>query len=262
MRIIILKDYDEISKRAASIVLDKIHSKPHFVLGLDVSNTLIGTYQELINMNQEERLDFSRVVTFNLDEYLGLSATHPQSCRFFMDTHLFNHINIDKRNIYFPNGLTKDPQSLCRRYEDLIREVAGIDLQLLAVGKNGHIGFNQPGSSLSSRSRIKTLPEEMFQDRMKNFTNPENVPRFAMTMGLGTIMEARMCVMLASGERKAKALVKALEGPVSSSMPASMLQIHPNVLILADEEAAADLKQKDYYLYAEKMTDQLDCAQI
>ena len=262
MRIIITKDYDEMSRRAASIIFEQICNKPHFVLGLDVSDTVIGTYKELIKLNKEERLDFSRVVTFNLDEYLGLASTHRHSCRYFMDTNLFNHINIDKRNIYFPNGLTKDPQILCQQYEKLIKEVAGIDLQVLGIGRNGHIGVNEPGSSLNSRTRIKTLPEETVQNITKVFEKPGGVPRFAITMGLGTIMEARMCMLLASGKRKTEVLVKAIEGPVSSSVPTSILQLHPNAIIIADEEAAADLKQKNYYLYAEKMTQQLGCAQI
>lgn len=262
MRIIILKDYEELSRRAASIIVEHISKKPHFVLGLDVSDTLIGMYKEFIKLNTAGRLDFSRVVTFNLDEYLGLPADHPHSCRFFMDTHLFHHINIDKRNIYFPNGLTKEPQTLCAQYEKSITEVAGIDLQVLGIGKNGHIGFNEPGSSLTSRTRIKTLPEEAVQDKKRIFEKPGDVPRFAITMGLGTIREARMCMLLASGERKREILVKAIEGPVSSSVPASILQLHPNVTVLADEEAATDLRQKNYYLYAEEMTHQLGCAQI
>ncbi|MCK4436401.1 glucosamine-6-phosphate deaminase, partial [bacterium] len=184
MKVIIAKDYNEMSKRAASIITEGIRKKPHFVLGLDVSNTIIGTYKELIRSHKEGSLDFSRVFTFNLDEYLGLAPNHTQSCRYFMDTNLFNHINIDKRNINIPNGLTKDPQTLCQQYEKLIREVAGIDLQILGLGQDGHIGFNEPGSSLASRTRIKTLTEKTVKDRTQFFEKPEDVSKFAITMGV------------------------------------------------------------------------------
>lgn len=262
MKVIIAKDYNEMSKRAASIITEGIRKKPHFVLGLDVSNTIIGTYKELIRSHKEGSLDFSRVFTFNLDEYLGLAPNHTQSCRYFMDTNLFNHINIDKRNINIPNGLTKDPQTLCQQYEKLIKEVVGIDLQVLGLGRDGHIGFNEPGSSLGSRTRIKTLTQETVKDRAQFFEKSEDVPKFAITMGVGTIMEARMCMLLASGKRKAEILVRAIEGPVTTSIPASMLQLHPNVTVIVDEEAATHLKQKGYYQYVEKMTQQLQSAQI
>ena len=262
MRVIIVKDYDEISKKAASIIAEKIRKKPHFVLGVDVSDTIIGTYKELIQLNKKGYLDFSRVVTFNLDEYLGLAPGHPQSCRYFMDTNLLKQINIDERNIYIPNGLTKDPQQLCEKYEKSIKEVAGIDLQVLGIGTDGHIGFNEPGSSLTSRTRIKTLTEETVKNRTKVFKKSGDVPRFAITMGVGTIMESRMCMLLASGKRKAEILVKAIEGPVTASIPASMLQLHPNVIVIADKEASFNLAQKDYYIYVEKMTKQIGDAQI
>lgn len=262
MKVIIVKDYDQISKKAASIIADAICKKPHFILGLDVSDTLIGIYKELSRLNKEGKLDFSRAATFNLDEYLGLAADHPQSCRYFMDANLFNQINIDKRNIYFPNGLTREPQVLCGQYEKSIKEVAGIDLQVLGIGKDGHIGFNEPGSSLTSRTRIKTLTEDTVKEKAKNFKKPEDIPKFAITMGVGTIMEARECMLLASGKRKAEILVKAIEGPVTSSVPASMLQLHPNAIVIADEEAAVNLNQKDYYVYVEKMSQLLGDAQI
>ena len=262
MKVIIAKGSNEMSKRAASIIAERIRKRPHFVLGLDVSNSIIGTYKELIRLHKEESLDFSRVVTFNPDEYLGLAPNQTQSCRYFMDTNLFNHINIDKRNINIPNGLTKDPQALCRQYEKLIKEVAGIDLQVLGLGQDGHIGFNEPGSSLGSRTRVKTLTEQTVKDRTQVFEKYEDVPKFAITMGVGTIMEARMCMLLASGKRKAEVLVRAIEGPITTSIPASMLQLHPDVTVIVDEEAAIHLKQKDYYQYVEKMTQQLGSAQI
>lgn len=262
MRVIITKDYDEMSKRAISIIVEEIRQKPHFVLGLDVSNTLIGIYKEMTRLNKEEKLDFSRIVTFNLDEYLGLGSDHPQSCRYFMDTNLFNHVNLDKRNINIPNGLTKDPDTLCWKYEKAVKEVAGMDLQVLGIGKDGHIGFNEPGSSLGSRTRIKTLTQETVKERARFFKKEDDVPRFAITMGVGTIMEARMCLLLASGERKADILVKAIEGPVSASVPASIIQHHRHVTVIADEEAAANLKLKKYYRYVEEMTKKLKSARI
>jgi glucosamine-6-phosphate deaminase len=262
MRIIITKNYEAMCQRAATLVGREIKQKPRLVLGVDVSNTLIGVYKELIQYEKDKKLDFSRVVTFNLDEYMGLGADHEQSCRYFMDTHFFNHINIDQRNIYIPNGLTKDPDTTCRQYGKSIKELAGIDVQLLAIGANGHIGFNGPGSSLSSRTRIKTLRPEIVAEIGKHFPSPQAAPRFTLTMGVGTILEARRCVLLASGKRKAPAVVKALEGPITTSCPASMLQLHYNVVVILDEEAAADLADQKYYRYTEEMSQQIRDAQI
>jgi glucosamine-6-phosphate deaminase len=262
MRVIITKDYNEMSRSAALIIAGEITKKPRFILGLDVSDTLIGTYKELIKQHKQGKLDFSRVTTFNLDEYLGVAPGHAHSCRYFMDTNFLKGVNLDERNINIPNGLTRDPQLMCSEYEKLLKELAGIDLQLLGIGKDGHIGFNEPGSSLTSRTRIKTLTEETVKEISKSFKKGETAPRFAITMGVGTIMEAKKCVLLASGKRKANVLVKAIEGPVTASVPASILQLHPNVIIIADKEAAINLKQKKYYQYVEKMTDEIGDAQI
>jgi glucosamine-6-phosphate deaminase len=262
MRIIITKDYEEMCHRAVALVANEIRQKPRLVLGLDVSNTLIGIYKELIQYEKDNKVDFSRVATFNLDEYMGLGGDHEQSCRYFMDTNFFNHINIDRRNIYIPNGLTKDPESTCRQYELAIRELAGIDVQLMAIGSYGHIGFNEPGSSLRSRTRIKTLRPEVVKEKEPLFKGANKVPRFALTMGVGTILEARRCVLLASGKRKAEAVVRALEGPVSTTCPASMLQLHYNSVVILDEEAAANLADKDYYKYVEGMSEHVGDAQI
>lgn len=262
MRVIIVKNYDEMSSAAASIIAGEINRKPRFILGLDVSDTLIGTYRELGNLTKRGKLDFSRVTTFNLDEYLGVPPTHTHSCRHFMNINFFKNVNLDGRNINIPNGLTRDPQLMCGEYEKLLKEVAGIDLQLLGIGRDGHIGFNEPGSSLTSRTRIKTLTEETVKEISKSFRKGETVPKFAITMGVGTIMEAKKCILLASGKRKADVLVKAIEGPITSTLPASILQLHPNMIIIADKEASVNLKQKKYYQYVEKMTREIGDAQI
>jgi len=262
MRVLIVKNAAELGKTAAAVIAREIRRKPRLVLGLDVSNTLLGAYRGLADMHRKENLDFSRVISFNLDEYVGLGADHSYSCRNFMNEHFFNHVNMDNRNINIPNGLTKDLNQMCAEYEWAVKDVAGIDLQVLAIGKDGHLGFNEPGSSLTSRTRIKTLTEKTVREIGGSFKKKSEVPRFAITMGIGTIMESRRCIMLASGKRKASVLVKAIEGPLTTSVPASMLQMHPNVTVIADREAAANLKQKSYYNYVEKMALQIEEAQI
>ena len=262
MRVIIAKNEDAMSKIAAGIIAENIRKKPRLVLGLDVSNTLIGAYNELAAMHKTGKLDFSRVISFNLDEYVGLGHDHPQSCKSFMDKNFFNKVNFDNRNIFIPNGLTKNLHLMCEQYEKNIKEMAGIDLQVLGIGKDGHIGFNESGSSLSSRTRIKTLSEDTVKERSKYFKKKDENPKFAITVGVGTIMESRMCMLLACGKRKTDILVKAIEGPVTTSVPASMLQLHSNVLVVCDEEAGAKLKQKNYYRYVEKMNKLIEVAQI
>ncbi len=262
MRVIIARDGEQMSKRAADIVAGGIRRKPHFVLGLDVSDALLGTYGELARLHREEELDLSRVVTFNLDEYLGLAPDHPQSCRFFMESHLFKHVNIDERNICFLNGLTREPEMQFKQYEQALKEVAGVDLQILGIGRDGHIGFNEPGSSLGSRMRIKTLMEDVIQDRITKFEDPGDVPRFALTMGVGNIMEARMVLVVASGKRKADVLVRAIEGPLTASVPASVLQLHRSVIVVADEEAAAGLSRLDYYRLVDKASGEFESDEV
>ncbi len=258
MKIVLAKDHDEMSRRAAAIVAAAIGKKPRFVLGLGVSDALLGTYAELCRLHREEGLDFSRVDTFNVDEHFGLGSDDPRSCRHFMDRNLFDHVNVDPRNINIPNGLTRDPAGQCRKYEKAIEDVAGIDLLLLGIGRDGRIGFNEPGSSLGSRTRVKTLSEESRRERGEFFEKHEEVPRFAITMGVGTIMEARRLLVLVSGSRKADVLLQTVEGPISSSVPASILQLHGDATVVADEDAAAHLKRKDYYRYVEKVTRELE----
>lgn len=208
-------------------------------------------------MHKDEGLDFSRVTTFNLDEYCSLAPDHPQSYHYFMDDNLFNHINIDKKNVHVPDGMAKDLEAHCREYEKMIRDAGGIDLQVLGIGGDGHIAFNEPGSSLGSRTRVKTLTEETIKDNARFFKNIDEVPKYAITMGVGSVMEAKICLLLANGAKKAEVLAKAVEGPITAEITASVLQMHPNTMVVMDEAAGAKLKRKDYYKHVEKMTDAL-----
>jgi glucosamine-6-phosphate deaminase len=247
MEVVILDDYDHVSRAAARLVAQTLNSKPNAVLGLATGSTPLGLYRELIRMHREEGLDFSRVTTFNLDEYVGLSRDNPQSYHHFMHEHLFRHINVAPHNIYIPSGTTDNFPAFCQWYEDRIRESGGIDLQVLGIGTDGHIAFNEPSSSLGSRTRIKTLARQTIEDNARFFDRPEDVPVYAITMGVGTILESRKIVLLASGTSKAKAVAGAIEGPVTSMNTASALQLHREVVCLVDRAAAGQLKMTDYY---------------
>jgi len=257
MRVIISKNYEEMGKKAAEIVAERLRKKPDLVLGLATGSTPVGMYKELIRMHKEGNLDFSKVKTFNLDEYCGLSPDHPQSYHYFMWENLFNHININPANVYIPSGDIENVEAFCKWYEEKIKEAGGIDLQVLGIGRDGHIGFNEPGSSLTSRTRIKTLTEETVEDNARFFERKEDVPRYAVSMGLGTIMEAKECLLLANGANKAEAIQKAIEGPVSASITASLLQFHPRAIFILDEEASKNLKRREYYRYVERMAQKL-----
>ncbi|MCK4436398.1 glucosamine-6-phosphate deaminase [bacterium] len=258
MQVFIKKDYEEMSQKAAEIVVEEMgRKKDGFVLGLATGSTPVGLYKELIRMHKDEGLDFSRVTTFNLDEYCSLAPDHPQSYHYFMDDNLFNHINIDKKNVHVPDGMAKDLEAHCREYEKMIRDAGGIDLQVLGIGGDGHIAFNEPGSSLGSRTRVKTLTEETIKDNARFFKNIDEVPKYAITMGVGSVMEAKICLLLANGAKKAEVLAKAVEGPITAEITASVLQMHPNTMVVMDEAAGAKLKRKDYYKHVEKMTDAL-----
>lgn len=258
MEVIILPDEESVGKEAARRIAALIRRKPDCVLGLATGSTPIPCYRELIRMHKEEGLDFSRVTTFNLDEYYPIDPRHPKSYRYFMDEHLFNHINIDRSRIFIPYGLSPDPYEHARWYEEQIKAAGGIDLQILGIGHNGHIAFNEPGSSLASRTRVKTLTEETIRANARFFDRPEDVPRYAITMGIGTILEAREILLLATGEGKAEAVAGAIEGAVTSMCPASALQWHPRVTFLLDEGAASKLRRRDYYLYVAKMAQELE----
>ena len=247
VEIIIKDDYQGMSAAAAKVVAATLNSKPNSVLGLATGSTPLALYRELVRMHQEEGLDFSQVTTFNLDEYVGLGRDDPQSYHFFMHENLFQHINIAPHNIHIPSGTTDNYEAFCEWYEHRIRERGGIDVQILGIGSDGHIAFNEPSSSLGSRTRIKTLAKQTIDDNARFFDSPNDVPIYAITMGVGTILEARRIVLLANGENKAAAVAAAIEGPVTSMITASALQLHPDTLCFLDKESSKDLKLIDYY---------------
>jgi len=252
MRVIVQSNREAVGRRAAQFVAELVRREPTCVLGLATGGTVLGIYAELARMHHEEGLDFSRVVSFNLDEYVGLGPSHPQSFRYFMQQHLFDHINIDVRNTHVPDGRALDFEAHSEQYEKMIREAGGIDLQLLGVGTDGHIAFNEPGSSLGSRTRLKTLTEETVRDNARFFGSIEQVPRLAVTMGVGTILESRRCLLLASGDAKAKAVRDTVEGPVTAQVTASALQLHREVVAVVDEDAGRLLERRDYYRQVEQ----------
>ncbi|MFP4082495.1 MAG: glucosamine-6-phosphate deaminase [Candidatus Aminicenantes bacterium] len=247
METIIKKDYDQICEQAAEIIHQTWHKKNNLVLGLPTGNTPLGVYKRLSLLYQKGEMDFSQVTTFNLDEYLGLKENHPRSFSYYMEKNFFQHVNIRKENIHRLKGIPENIDDHCRQYEQEIKSAGGIDIQLLGVGRNGHIGFNEPSSSLSSRTRVKTLTQETIQANSPLFENKNEIPRFCLTMGIGTIMEARMIILLASGKDKSEAIRKSVEGPITASVPASILQLHPQVKVIVDQEAASLLSRKDYY---------------
>lgn len=247
MEVLIHEEYEALCKAAAKHVADVLNAKPDAVLGMATGSTPVGVYRELIRLHQEEGLDFSQVTTFNLDEYVGLAENHPQSYRYFMHKNFFDHVNISRQNIYIPNGTTSNAKAFCSWYEQRIVECGGIDLQILGIGSDGHIAFNEPTSSLGSRTRIKTLARPTIEDNARFFDKEEDVPIYAITMGVGTILEARMILLLANGENKADAVAAAVEGPVTSMITASALQHHPRTKMHLDRGAASKLKMVEYY---------------
>ena len=254
MEVIIQPDPAAGALVGAYIVGDLIRKKPNAVLGLATGSTPLGLYKELIRMHRENGLDFSQVTTFNLDEYVGLSAQHPASYHRYMHENFFQHVNISQDRIHIPDGTAKDIPACCEQYEEAIRAAGGIDLQVLGIGHDGHVGFNEPTSSLASRTRIKTLTQETILANQRFFTNAEDVPHHVITMGVGTILDARTCVMLAFGEGKAEAVAAMAEGPVTAMCPASVLQLHRQTMLIIDEPATTRLKRTDYYrhVYANK----------
>lgn len=264
MDIIIRDNYAEMSRYAAGIIAGYVKNKPNCVLGLATGSTPIGTYKELIRMHKEG-LDFSRVVTFNLDEYLGLGIDLDkpydldQSYARFMYEELFSHINIKKENIHVPDGRTKDPEKYCQWYEEEIKKAGGIDLQLLGIGGDGHWAFNEPGSSLASRTRIQALTKQTLDDNYESFykkagVDRDKMPHFAITMGVGTILEARNIIMIANGVKKADVVAKSIEGPVTSQITASAIQLHGGgITVVLDKDAASKLKNLDHYVHIERL---------
>ena len=239
MLVIIKDDYEAVSAEATKLVVDRLLKKPNLVLGLATGSTPIGLYRELIRRCREDGLDFTKITTFNLDEYVGVPPDHPQSYHRFMREQLFDHMNLDPRHVHIPNGMAMDIEAHCEWYEEQIRSAGGIDLQVLGIGANGHIAFNEPGSSLGSRTRVKTLTQKTREDNARFFASMDEVPRYAITMGIGTIMEARELVMLVTGEGKAEALKAAVEGPLTAMVPASMIQMHAKAYVIVDRAAAS-----------------------
>jgi glucosamine-6-phosphate deaminase len=254
MEVIVQPDYEQMSKVAAQIVVEILNAKPNAVLGMATGSTPLGLYQELVRLHREGQLDFSRVTTFNLDEYVGLSTSHPQSYHYFMREQFFQHVNIPPQNINIPSGTTSNYPAFCEWYEQRIAECGGIDLQILGIGSDGHIAFNEPTSSMSSRTRLKTLSKQTIDDNARFFERREDVPVYAITMGVGTILDARKLVLVANGKAKARAIAQAVEGPVTSMVTASAIQLHRDATVIVDEEAASELTMRDYYdfIYAAK----------
>ncbi len=255
MRVIVVKDAQEMGKRAAQLIVEDMKAHATYVLGLATGSTPLPLYNEFIRMHKEEGLDFSTVITFNLDEYVGLPPDHPESYHYFMWENLFKHININPKLTHVPEGNIpyqtpediKKIQQVCDQYEQMIDDIGGIDYQVLGIGSNGHIGFNEPGSSLGSLTRIKTLSERTRKDNARFFDgNMDLVPKYAITMGIGTILKARKVVLLATGQGKADAIKAALEGPVTTMCPASALQLHRFATFVIDEDAASKLTLETY----------------
>ncbi|MBE6052972.1 MAG: glucosamine-6-phosphate deaminase [Clostridium sartagoforme] len=237
MKIIVTKNYDELSKIAAEEMAGVVRNNPKAILGLATGSSPIGMYKELIRMNKDGEIDFSNITTVNLDEYVGLSGDHPQSYRYFMNENLFNHINIDKKNTYVPNGLASNIEEECKIYDNKIAQLGGTDVQLLGIGNNGHIAFNEPDENLVSGTHLTNLTEDTIQANARFFDSIDEVPKTALTMGLAGIMKSKKIIVIASGESKAEAVKEMVSGKISTKMPASMLQMHSNVTVIVDEAA-------------------------
>lgn len=248
MLVVIKESAKEVGQEAARIVANSLRANPKIVFGLATGSTPLGMYEELVALHKSQALDFSHATSFNLDEYLGLPPDNPQSFHYFMHSNFFDHVNFSSANIHIPSGaFRKDYSAYCDEYERSIKQAGGIDLQILGIGRNGHIGFNEPNSSLASRTRLKELTQETIEDNRRFFPGGAEIPECAITMGIGTILDARRILILATGKSKAAAVAKAIEGPISSSVSASALQLHPDVVFILDGDAAYALTQRDYY---------------
>lgn len=247
MKFILTKDYDMLSTQAADLVIEQIKKKSSSVLGLATGSTPIGMYKKLVN-SYHNGLDFSSIITFNLDEYVGLSPDHPQSYRYFMDVNLFNHVNINKKNIHVPSGVCDNVKEFCLKYDNAIKEAGGIDLQILGIGRNGHIGFNEPAEVLEGGTHMTKLSTDTIDANSRFFDSIEDVPKAAITMGISTIMKSRKIVLLASGPDKAPVIAKISKPYIDTKVPASLLHLHSNAVIIVDRGAASmlDLSEIDY----------------
>jgi len=241
IKVIVVKDYDEMSQKAAEIFIQQIKEKPNSILGLATGSTPLGTYKKLIKAHKNGEIDFSNIITFNLDEYYPIKKEHSQSYWYFMNENLFKYINIPPANINILDGPTKDVKKTCHDFEKKVKRSGGIDLQVLGIGQNGHIAFNEPGSSFDSRTRLIDLDENTIKANSRFFNSKDEVPKQALTMGLDTIMKAKKIILLASGENKAEAVKKSLEEPPNENMPASILQNHLDCTFIIDQEATSRL---------------------
>lgn len=241
MRLLVAADYAGLSREAARWVARRILEKPDLVLALPTGETPLGLYRELVRLHQEGLLDFAGVTAFNLDEYLGLPPGHPASFRAYMERNFWGHVNLRPEARHIPNSLPEDAEAECRRYEARIQEAGGLDLAVLGLGKNGHIAFNEPGTPWESRTHVAELSEETRREEASRFGGLAHVPKRAITMGIRTLMNAREILLLVSGEEKAPVLARALEGPVTPAVPASVLQLHPNLRVMVDRAAARGL---------------------
>ncbi|MEI7731245.1 MAG: glucosamine-6-phosphate deaminase [Verrucomicrobiota bacterium] len=247
MEVIIRPTAESAARLVARIAAGELRSNPYLVLGLATGGTMEAVYRQLVHQHREEKLDFSLCHTFNLDEYVGLSSEDANSYRQYMNRHLFNQVNMDPRDTHLPNGLAENLDTECANYERLIQKFGGVDLQLLGIGKAGHIGFNEPLSAFRSRTRVKALTPMTIAQNAQYFGGADKVPRRAITMGVGTILECRRCLMLAVGADKAEIVAKAVEGPITSMISATALQMHPRCTVVVDEAAASRLQGTEYY---------------
>ncbi|EOD00097.1 glucosamine-6-phosphate deaminase [Caldisalinibacter kiritimatiensis] len=239
MKILIVNDYTEMSRKAANIVASQIILKNDSVIGLATGDTPKGMYKELVRLYNNGDIDFTEVKTFNLDEYYGLDKTNSQSYHYYMMENLFNHVNIKRENINIPNGMAESIEKECEEYERKIEEAGGIDLQVLGIGRNGHIGFNEPDLKFEAKTHLVRLDDDTIKANSRFFESIEEVPTLAISMGIKTIMHARKIILLASGEGKAEAIYKTVKGKITPEMPASVLQLHPDVTLIVDKKAAS-----------------------
>ena len=246
MRIIVCENYEEVSKKAAQMILSQVTLKPNSVLGLATGSTPIGMYENLVRLNKKGEIDFSEVRTFNLDEYYKLPKENDQSYHYFMYKNLFDHININPENIHIPNGMTDDVDAECERYDELIKEAGGVDIQVLGIGNNAHIGFNEPTINFEKGTHLVQLEDSTIEANSRFFDNIEDVPKKAITMGVGSIFKSRKIMLIATGENKAEAIYNTVYGKVVPEVPASILQFHSDIVLILDKEAAKLLKEEDY----------------
>lgn len=241
MNIIVLKDEKEVSEKAAQIIKDVISNNEEAVLGLATGSSPIKTYENLIEMNKNGKISFKKIKTINLDEYIGLDGNHTQSYRHFMNEKLFNHIDIDKENTYVPNGVSKNFEETAKEYEKLIDNLGGQDIQILGIGRNGHIGFNEPNEELEMNTHIESLTESTIEANKRFFDSINDVPKEAISMGIGSIFKAKKIILIAFGESKADAIAALGDGKITTQNPSTLLKLHPDITIIVDEKAGSKL---------------------